>query len=123
MRNGMSTLLVTAVLTVGFAGPALAHDDDHEEEHDQLGSEHAQGHWFLQNRHSDVHANLAAEHGAAHYYNPSMSRKAHRRLHRQIDQQHAWKDSRLNWQHQQIHHSLNDEHDAYHGDYYGFGNR
>ena len=81
MRNPLSTVLESALLSIGVAEKAIAHDDDHDDEHDQLGWEHTQDHWYLQNRHADVHGNLGAEHDAAHYYNPYMSRKAHRRLH------------------------------------------
>ena len=124
MRNPKSTLLGSVVLTMGLAGPALAHDDDdHDDEHDQLGWEHTQDHRLLQNRHAYVHDDLAAEHDMAHYNNPYMSRKAHRRLHKQIGQEHAWRDRQLNWQHDEMHRALDDEHDAYHNYYYDFRDR
>ena len=118
MRHCLSTLLVSASLSVGVTGTALAHDDDHEGVHDRLSWEHSQDHWSLQSGHNDVHEDLGVEHNAAHYYNPYMSRKAHRRLHKQIDREHAWKDNQLYWQHGEMHRDLDAEHNFYHSYYY-----
>lgn len=123
MRKCLSTLLVSAALSLGVAGKALAHDDDHEDEHDGLGWEHSQGHGALESRHEGVHDRLGAEHDAAHYYNPYMSRKADRRLHKQLNQNHAWKDNQLNWQHNEMHRELDHQHNAYHGYYDHYDNR
>ena len=121
MRNWKCSLLVSAILSLGIAGPALARDHGHKREHERLDWKHGQGHWILERRHAGVHDGLDATHDEAHYYNPDMSRRGHRRLHRQLDRNHAWQDDQLNWQHNEFHGRLYDRHDAYHGydDRYG----
>ena len=123
MHHSLRTLLVSAALSIGLAGPALAHDDEHDDEHEQLGWEHRQDHWDLENRHDDVHDELSDEHRGAHYNNPYMSPWEHQRLHEQIHREHAWQDNQLNGQHNRLHRDLNDEHDNYHGYSYPSGSR
>ena len=117
MRNYLRTLLISAALSLGSAGPASAPDDDHEDAHEQLGGEHSQGHWALENRHDDVHEELSDEHRGAHYYDPDMSPWEHQGLHEQLRGEHAWQDNQLNREHHELHHNLDDEHQDYHGYY------
>ena len=121
MLNYLRTLLVSASLSLAIAGPALAHDDDHDDEHEQLGWDHGQGHRALENRHDDVHKELSDEHRGAHYYDPYMSRWEDERLHEQLNQGHAWQDNQLNREHHEQHRDLDDEHQGYHGSYSPYG--
>ena len=88
MKVGLS--IAAAVLAIGIATPAAAHDNRHSRQHDRLE-------W----RHDRSHDRLEDQHARAHWY--GVSRREHRRVHR-----------RLEGRHHRAHHRLEDRHDDQH---------
>ena len=85
---------IGAMAMIGFATPALAHNDEwnsrHDWQHDRLGQ-----------RHDNVHDQLEEEHDEAH--DQGLGRWEHRQLHRELQYQHAEADYRIAREHQRQH--------------------
>ncbi|WP_295638278.1 hypothetical protein [Novosphingobium sp.] len=93
MRNVTMTVLA-AVAMLGFAAPALAHENDRNSRHDWQ-------HDRLDQRHDDVHDRLDDEHADAHDY--GLSPWEHRQLHRQLAYDHDRADARIARDHRREH--------------------
>lgn len=93
----MRSLLLTAlgsVALLGFSAPAMAQsynpDDEHQDDHDQLGEEH-----------HDVHDQVNEVHEEAH--EQGIGGYDHRRLHRQLDRAHQRADGNIAAEHDYEH--------------------
>lgn len=111
MRSMILTALSGAAF-LGFAAPAVAHpddgDDQHAEQHDQLGQQHG-----------DVHQQLDAIHNDAH--EQGLSWYEHQQLHRQLEQAHARADYNIEMQHYYQHQNDRLGYGGY-GGYSGYNN-
>jgi hypothetical protein len=103
----MRNLILSAfsgIALIGFAAPATAHPNDgddqdqHQDQHDQLGEEHQDVHGQLNDVHSEAH-----EEGLSYY--------EHQRLHRGLNRAHARVDGNIANEHQYQHQA----------DQYGYG--
>lgn len=111
MRSLFLTALSSAAL-LGFSAPALAHpgegDDEHAEQHEQLGDEHA-----------DVHEQLNSIHDEAH--EEGLTWQEHEQLHRQLDRAHGRADGNIAAQHYYQHQNAQYGYGGYENGYSGYG--
>lgn len=106
----MTRLILTALgsaALLGFAVPAMAHPNDGDDEHDQQHEE-------LGQQHQDIHEELGAIHDDAHAQ--GLSWYEHQRLHQQLDRAHANADYNVQMQHYYQH-----QNDQYRNGGYGNG--
>lgn len=96
----LTLMLVSPLLALGVAVPAMAHPDDGYG-YDQYESQHDYDHDHLDQRHDAGHEYLDEIHREAH--EEGMSPWEHYQLHRYLDREHAWQHRRLEWQHRREH--------------------
>ena len=100
----IALIAVSAVAMLGFAAPAMAHDQwsRHDRQHERLADEH-----------DNVHDQLGEEHAAAH--EEGLSPWEHHQLHRELRYQHERADYQIARQHQNQH--WRNEYRRYQNDY------
>ncbi|WP_395000757.1 hypothetical protein [Sphingomonas sp.] len=111
MRSVLLSALSAAAL-VGFAAPAAAahpndDQDQHEDQHDQLGEEH-----------HDVHDQLNDVHNEAH--EEGLSWNEHQRLHRGLNRAHRRADGNIAAEHDYQHQNDQYGYGGYNNGYYGY---
>lgn len=83
-----------AIAVLGFAAPAMAHENDWNSRHDWQ-------HDRIEQRHDNVHDRLDDEHYEAHDYR--LSGRDHRALHRDLRYEHERADYRISQEHRREH--------------------
>lgn len=99
---------IGAIAMLGFAAPALAHENDRNSRHDWQ-------HDRLEQRHDNVHDRLDDEHAEAH--DEGLIPSDHRQLHRELAYEHDRADARVARDHRLEHR------DDWQRREYGYGRR